>query len=156
MSRGYRNNNPGNLIKTDVKYLGEVESSDSRFRAFESMEYGYRAIFKLLQYYIGNGLNTITLMIDTYAPAHENDTTAYIRFVADRVGIRPDQAIVKSDLVTLEKMVAAISRIENGVEPDLKQVEGGKRLLQGLPLLVAGASGIGIVLIAFLAYVFTR
>lgn len=118
------------------------------------MDYGYRAIFKLLQAYISRGLNTITLMIDTYAPSHENDTTGYIRFVSERSGIRPDQPIQKSDYDSLYKIVAAISRMENGIEPDLKQVENGKRLAQGLQ--VAAVSGVSIGLILFLVYVFTR
>lgn len=156
VSRGYRNNNPGNLIKSSVKYTGEVESKDERFRAFQSMEYGYRAIFKLLQYYIGKGINTITLMIDTYAPSHENDTVSYIKYVAQRAGIRPDLEVQKSDLDTLERIVTAISKVENGVEPDINQIKEGRKLL-GLSTSVKVASGsVGLVALAVLLYALSR
>ena len=52
LSRGYRNYNPGNIRISNTRYKGEVvPSQDTAFKQFQSMEYGYRAMFVLLHYY---------------------------------------------------------------------------------------------------------
>ena len=52
MSRGVRNCNPGNIRCSRVRYKGEVlPSQDREFKQFESMAYGYRAMFVLLDTY---------------------------------------------------------------------------------------------------------
>ena len=52
MSRGLRNNNPGNIRRSKVRYRGEVHpSQDPEFRQFSAPEWGYRAIFVLLDTY---------------------------------------------------------------------------------------------------------
>ena len=49
MSRGLSNRNPGNIRQSAVRYKGEVRPSrDPAFKQFESMPWGYRAIFVLL------------------------------------------------------------------------------------------------------------
>ena len=85
MSRGLDNNNPGNIRLSRVKYKGEcAESSDPEFRQFESVEWGYRAIFMLLYtYHRRHGCRTLRQMIDRYAPPSENPTSNYLRFVAE-------------------------------------------------------------------------
>ena len=91
MSRGLQNCNPGNIRQSKVRYKGEVRPSrDSAFKQFESLAWGYRAIFVLLDTYrIRYGLDTIRGMISRWAPPSENHTETYIRAVADAVGI-PD------------------------------------------------------------------
>ncbi len=87
-----RNNNPLNIIKSDIKWQGEIRpSTDSRFAQFESMEYGLRAALRLLRtYYTNHGLRTIRQIISRWAPAFENYTEAYIQSVARQTGILPD------------------------------------------------------------------
>ena len=89
MSRGLQNCNPGNIRQSKVRYKGEVRPSrDSAFKQFESLAWGYRAIFVLLDTYrIRYGLDTIRGMISRWAPPAENHTETYIRAVADAVGI---------------------------------------------------------------------
>ena len=89
MSRGLSNRNPGNIRQSAVRYKGEVRPSrDPAFKQFESMPWGYRAIFVLLDTYrIRHGLDTIRGMISRWAPPSENHTEIYIRAVADAVGI---------------------------------------------------------------------
>ena len=42
ISRGLRNNNPGNIRLGSFRYRGErVQSGDTAFRQFESMEWGF-------------------------------------------------------------------------------------------------------------------
>lgn len=52
VSRGLRNNNPGNIRLSATLWQGEVRpSQDKSFCQFKNMAYGYRALIKLLQNY---------------------------------------------------------------------------------------------------------
>lgn len=116
MSRGLSNNNPGNIVLDGRQWLGEVlPSKDKRFKQFRSRAYGYRAIFVNLTNYIYNGYNTIEKIITRWAPAFENNTSAYIAHVAAMAGIPKNRAISTSDHVALIEITKAISKIENGV-----------------------------------------
>jgi hypothetical protein len=71
--RSLRNNNPGNIEKSAVKWQGEVEGSDSRFVTFATPEDGLRAMQQnLLTYQDKHGLNTVEGIIGRWAPAKEN------------------------------------------------------------------------------------
>ena len=62
-TRGIRNCNPGNIRNSKTKYLGEVRSSrDAAFKQFETMAWGYRAMFVLLYTYSRNGYRTLRQM----------------------------------------------------------------------------------------------
>ena len=130
MSRGLDNNNPGNIRLSRVKYKGECAvSSDTEFRQFESIEWGYRAIFMLLYtYHRRHGCRTLRQMIDRYAPPTENPTSAYLRFVAERAGVDPDYVIDVTSGRLMVEIVCAISQFENGVPADREAVEAGWRL----------------------------
>ncbi len=115
-SRGLRNRNPGNIRRGAVRYRGEVDSTDSRFRQFESMAMGYRAMFVLLHTYrLKHGLKTVAQMIERYAPSAENDTEAYIRAVESISGIDTSMAIDTTEPEVMMPVVSAMSRVENGV-----------------------------------------
>ena len=92
MSRGLSNCNPGNIRQSKVRYKGEVQPSrDPAFKQFESLAWGYRAVFVLLHTYrVRHGLRTVRGMISRWAPPVENHTEAYIRAVAADTGIDPD------------------------------------------------------------------
>jgi len=145
MTRGYINKNPGNLNRQqDVSgnYLnvgdagykpfnGEVKSTDQRFRAFSSMPYGYRAMFVNLSSYINRGINTVEKIISSWAPqADNNNTKAYIAAVSSAIGKNPTDAISKTDTTTLRKLVAAISKQENGIPANMDDIDAGYKLLQ--------------------------
>ena len=86
-----RNRNPGNIRRSATKYLGEVAPSrDAAFKQFETMAWGYRAMFVLLDSYSRKGYRTIRQMISRYAPPIENHTENYIRCVAEWSGIGAD------------------------------------------------------------------
>lgn len=132
MSRGLRNNNPGNIRRSKVRYEGEVPSSDVSFKAFRSMAYGYRAIFVLLDSYRRKyGLCTIRQMLNRYAPPTENFTEGYVRFVADCSGVMPDEVIDTRSEKDMIPIVAAMSKIENGVAANIADVERGWELFVG-------------------------
>lgn len=130
MSRGLRNNNPGNIRRSRVRYQGEVRPSrDPEFKEFETMAYGYRAMFRLLDTYSSRyGLRTIRSMLNRYAPPEENLTDSYIRFVANYSGIMPDEEVDTRSKCDMIPIVAAMSKIENGISANLADVEQGWRL----------------------------
>lgn len=130
MSRGLRNCNPGNIRLSGVRYKGEVRPSrDEAFRQFESLAWGYRAIFVLLHTYrVRHGLRTVSEMISRWAPPSENRTQAYIRGVCRLTGLTPASQVDTRDRKTMIPFAAAISRIENGVDADLREVEKGWEL----------------------------
>ena len=130
MSRGLANCNPGNIRQSKVRYQGEVRPSrDAAFKQFSSLAYGYRAIFVLLDTYrIKYGLDTIRGMISRWTPPSENHTEAYIRAVCAGVGIDDSTVIDTRDRDTMLRLVAAISRVENGAAADMEEVEKGWKL----------------------------
>lgn len=132
MARGLDNRNPGNIRRSKVRYRGEVRPSrDPAFKQFESMAWGYRAIFVLLDTYrIRYGLSTIRGMISRWAPPSENHTDLYIRAVADQTRLDPDRRLDTRDPQTMIPLAAAISRVENGTPADLRDVEEGWRLFR--------------------------
>lgn len=130
MSRGLSNNNPGNIRRAKVRYRGEVRPSrDPVFKQFETLAWGYRAIFVLLDTYRRRyGLDTLRGMISRWAPPSENHTDNYIRAVASDTGIDPDEALDTRDARTMIPVAAAISRVENGVAADFREVTKGWEL----------------------------
>ena len=130
MSRGLKNCNPGNIRRSKVRYKGEVHPSrDPAFKQFESLAWGYRAIFVLLHTYrTRHGLRTVAEMIARWAPPTENRTDAYIRAVAADTGIAPHEPVDTLDRKTMIPIAAAISRVENGAAADRREVEKGWEL----------------------------
>ncbi|MBO5716855.1 MAG: structural protein P5 [Alistipes sp.] len=130
MSRGLRNCNPGNIRHSRSKFVGEVRpSQDSAFKQFESMAYGYRAMFVLLDSYRRRyGLSNIRAMITRWAPPVENHTEAYIRLVAERSGIDAEATLDTQQEQDMIPVVAAMSEVENGKKALREDVEEGWRL----------------------------
>lgn len=130
LPRGLRNNNPGNIRKNSDVFQGEKTSSDKEFKQFKSMAYGYRAIFNILSnYYRNYKLDTIRKMISRWAPENENNTDAYIKAVSDYAGIPADDPINVNDREQMIRIVAGMSKVENGREADMSDVITGWSLL---------------------------
>lgn len=130
LPRGLRNNNPGNIRKNSDVFQGEKTSSDKEFKQFKSMAYGYREIFKILSnYYRNYKLDTIRKMISRWAPENENNTDAYIKAVSDYAGIPADDPINVNDREQMIRIVAGMSKVENGREADMSDVITGWSLL---------------------------
>lgn len=129
-SRGLRNNNPGNIRRDGTRWQGEVESSqDPDFKQFETMAWGYRAMFRCLNtYYRRYGLDTLRKMITRWAPPTENDTESYIRAVSEWSGVPQNGRITPTNRDVMIPIVEAMSRVENGVAAQRPQVEAGWRL----------------------------
>ena len=130
MTRGLRNNNPGNIRLGSFKYRGEVaRSSDRAFRQFESMAWGYRAMFVLLHTYaLRYQCRTLRDYISRYAPPSENNTEAYIRRVAYATHLTDRDELNTLSKPMMVQVVAAMSEVENGVAADIDDVNDGWEL----------------------------
>lgn len=115
LPRGIRNNNPGNIVQSGVEWQGKVEyPTDGRFEQFVSMYYGLRALVKNLKsYYFNRGLKTVRDIITRWAPPTENDTRAYINFVAGYMGVTQDDLILWN-VPNVTNLIEAIAIKENG------------------------------------------
>jgi len=119
---GLRNNNPGNLIKSNQNWQGKIphsQNTDKRFEQFYRLVDGLRAMMVQLRGDILKGKNTLTALIHKYAPPHENDTTAYINSVAKNIEIEANQPITFLDKSLLLKITKAMVRVENGKDAEL-------------------------------------
>lgn len=115
--RGIRNNNPANIRRSSTKWQGEAATqTDASFVQFITPEYGIRALSKVLDTYATKyGLNTVSGIINRFAPPSENNTGAYVAAVARALGVLPDQKI--SVAAYKPQLIAAIIKHENGINP---------------------------------------
>lgn len=126
-TRGERNNNPGNIRKTSIRWLGEILGNDIGFEKFDTPEHGIRALAKiLLTYQDKYKLRTISEIINRWAPKSENNTKAYINFVSKYTNYVEDQELGLQNPITLYNLVRAIITFENGriVYSDNQVMEG--------------------------------
>ena len=124
--RGISNKNPGNIRQSPTKYLGEVRpSKDKHFKQFQTMAWGYRAMFVLLHTYSKNGFRTIRQMISRYAPPVENHTENYIKYVAEKSRVFADVELDTLDPAEMIPIVSAMSQMENGMPAVADQVREG-------------------------------
>ncbi|ENH4956979.1 hypothetical protein ACLIAG_000111 [Enterobacter hormaechei] len=117
-ARGIRNNNPGNLefSKTNP-WVGQT-GYDGRFAKFETPEHGIRALGRNLLSYQRQGIDTVSDIINRWAPPSDNNNTdAYIKAVCAQLGVTADQQLDASNPDTLKALCAAIIQHENGSQP---------------------------------------
>lgn len=124
--RGIRNNNPLNIRIGNV-WLGEVDiPTDRSFEQFKQMEYGIRAGFVIMRRYIRRyGLDTIPEIVSRWAPANENNTTAYIKRVIELSHIPADHIIKYEDKDTMVALVDAMIQVECGQSVPLAKIQKG-------------------------------
>lgn len=115
-------NNPGNLrswgnTPTEERFRGGV--SIGSFAKFGSAQDGLDAMAGLLtgKGYAGAGINTISGILNKYAPGKENNTSAYIADVAGRTGFGANARLNLSDPNTLSSLMAAMIHHEQGRDP---------------------------------------
>ena len=114
--RGIRNNNPGNLIFTNIKWKGKLSKSqnkDRRFEMFIAPVYGIRAMIKDLKHDIEKGKNTVPLLVEEYAPRFENNTSHYIQTVCKDLKVNKRAKLLPTKN-TLRLLVLSITRVETG------------------------------------------
>lgn len=140
LTRGVRNNNPGNIDwSKNNNWQGQlglelqVGRNTPRFARFDTAENGIRALGKLLQTYFNkHKLNTVRAIIQRWAPEVENDTGAYITVVAQRCGVGPSEPIkdIRNPQI-LGGLMRAIIKHENAnyEYPETVFAEGLRRAL---------------------------
>ena len=126
--RGIRNNNPLNIRRSSTHWQGaRKEQTDKSFVQFETMAYGYRAAWKILQTYyerfcMQGKAYTVRNIISRWAPPEENDTEAYIKNVLNMASIGGKEKLLPPSNVLsygrLSRMVAAMTCIECGIAYD--------------------------------------
>ena len=117
LPRGIRNRNPGNIVRNAICWQGlsADQSSDPRFCVFAAPEWGIRAMARILiAYRERHGLDTVRGIVNRWAPPAENDTDAYVRHVAARLGVRTDARIDVRERTIMTPLVQAIIGHENG------------------------------------------
>lgn len=113
--RGIRNNNPGNIRYTSIKWNGQI-GSDGTYAIFDSAISGIRAmVINIHTGFVRDGENTVRKIITEWAPSTENDTRSYINAVAQFVGAAPDAPL--DFRLYIKPLVRAIIRHENGYDP---------------------------------------
>lgn len=134
--RGVRNNNPGNIMRGETSWKGEVLGNDPRYASFETPEAGIRAMGQtLLTYQDKHGLDTVPGIVARWAPATENNTAAYISTVAKALSVKPDQALDLHDPKMLNAITRAMIQVENGRQPySDQQIAAGLAAANGGPL----------------------
>jgi hypothetical protein len=144
VTRGVRNNNPGNIdFNPRNQWQGQLAPDpavEKRFARFDTAENGIRALAKLVLAYRGKGgmpgvggagIDTVREVINRWAPGVENDTEAYIKAVAAGVGVDPNQPVDLRNYRTLIAITTGIIKHENGWVPYVAEViaEGVQRAL---------------------------
>jgi hypothetical protein len=118
MTRGLRNNNPGNIVDDGTDWEGlDTPRNDGRFLRFTSAEYGIRALGRVLTNYVTHDgvAPTVNAIIARFAPPSENDTASYITTVAQQLAVDVDTTLDLPSVVPA--LVAAIVSHENGINP---------------------------------------
>ena len=130
MTRGQRNNNPGNIRLSSQTFAGEIKGADKVFKTFSTMAYGYRALIRILiNYQELHGCNTIRKIINRWAPDNENATSEYVKFVCSDTGYMADEAIDTHKKDVAVKLARAISKMECGGWHDTTEAMKGFDLL---------------------------
>lgn len=109
-----KRNNPGNIRHSAVYWQGEVTPPGDTFCSFSTLEFGSRAMLKLLKRYIAvKQLNTVRKIIAVWAPPVENNTAAYTDYVARTLDVHPDDTLC-ANRDTLIALADAMTRVEHG------------------------------------------
>ncbi|HBW7291465.1 TPA: hypothetical protein MFL88_004126 [Klebsiella pneumoniae] len=116
-ARGLRNNNPGNIEAGSNSWDGQA-GSDGRFAKFVTPEHGIRALGKNLLSYQRQGYDTVSEIVNRWAPASDgNNTDAYIAALCKKLNVSPNDQLNMSDINTLRQLCAGIIQHENGKQP---------------------------------------
>ena len=137
-TRGLRNNNPLNIRHSKDRWVGAcIKQTDKSFVQFESMAYGYRAAWKVMESYwkyfhdLPKPFN-IRNIISRWAPPTENDTDNYIRTVLRLTGLGGNENMTQPSRGTnyerWELLIRAMTTMECGTpykEVDVEAIREG-------------------------------
>lgn len=122
LTRGFRNNNPGNLMDAGIAWVGLTGHDEQGYATFDTLTHGIRAMGKDLLTKMGRGLNTVRAIVTVYAPPSENPTDSYVNSVASEMGVGPDDTLTAGNLYDL---VSAMIYFENGQHASAADLSAG-------------------------------
>ncbi|HIA7888586.1 TPA: lytic transglycosylase domain-containing protein [Escherichia coli] len=115
LSRGIRNNNPGNLNFAGQKGATLESGPNARFASFPTMLEGIAALDRQVMLYLKRGKNTIDQIIDIYAPSSDgNNTSSYKSYLSQYTGLGVKEKIDGSNFELMRKLIQGIINHENG------------------------------------------
>ena len=117
--RGLRNNNPFNIRFSGINWKGKLKEAkrDADFEEFENLVFGIRAgLINLKTYYNRHELKNLLTVVTRYAPSHENDTSAYVGFLASELKILPTMDLKLNERDNLINLGWAIVKYETGTD----------------------------------------
>lgn len=110
-----RNNNPGNIRVSGVKWKGKLPANGSPFERFDSWVMGLRAMILNARTWYGRGDRSISMLVSRWAPPTENNTSEYVSFVAKSTGISENSAF-NWEYNTVFKILRAMAHMEAGFD----------------------------------------
>ena len=144
-SRGIRNNNPLNIRHSADRWEGaRIELTDKSFVQFQTMAYGYRAAWKVLESYWKHFKRqrqpfTVAHIIARWAPPSENHTDAYVSTVLKLTSLGGKENLPRPFMgIAIDKLVwlfAAMTTMECGVPYEKVDVQA---ILDGYDLAFPG------------------
>ena len=127
---GVRNNNWLNIRYNPANdWVGQTGGDANNYAKFDDPVNGLRAADIVLKNYgAKHGIDNLNDAIFRFAPPEDNNPTpVYAKFVADKMGINPDDKIDLADPDTREKMIAAMVQFET---PDATSMYSRSLMLQ--------------------------
>lgn len=121
VTRGVRNNNPGNIRKGQP-WQGlaapaertAAQKAETSFDVFTAPEWGVRAMARtLITYQDKHGLDTVSEIVGRWAPPTENYTGAYIQAVLRAMMVRPGDKLDLHRYEAMRPLIEAIVAHEN-------------------------------------------
>ncbi|ENG5591955.1 lytic transglycosylase domain-containing protein [Escherichia coli] len=132
LSRGIRNNNPGNLNFAGQKGATLESGPNARFASFSTMLEGIAALDRQVMLYLKRGKNTIDQIIDIYAPSSDgNNTSSYKSYLAQYTGLGVKEKIDGSNFEIMRKLIQGIINHENG---DAARAVSGDDVMRALAM----------------------
>ena len=114
-SVAWRNNNPGNIERGEFSRRNGAIGDDGRFAIFPNYNTGRNALENLLKTKSYQSLRVKDAM-NRYAPDHENDTEAYIKFIEKNASISRDMYMKDLSSSGVSVFADAIERFEGNIE----------------------------------------
>jgi hypothetical protein len=114
VTRGVRNRNPMNIVAMSSKnpWRGQIGKDNENHAIFETFEHGLRAGYLTLRkYYEKHGINTLLGITTRFC---EGDAKAYANFIAQNIGVEPDEPINVLDY--MPEIMKSMVRYENGFD----------------------------------------
>ncbi|HDD9085796.1 TPA: lytic transglycosylase domain-containing protein [Escherichia coli] len=132
LSRGIRNNNPGNLNFAGQKGATLESGPNARFASFPTMLEGIAALDRQVMLYLKRGKNTIDQIIDIYAPSSDgNNTSSYKSYLSQYTGLGVKEKIDGSNFEIMRKLIQGIINHENG---DAARAVSGDDVMRALAM----------------------